>query len=261
MTHTFDTDIAAKYGIKAAVVFQNLVFWCQHSEANGTNFHDGYYWTYNTTQAFREIFPYLSTDQIRLALKKLLDDGVIIKGHYSSNAYDRTTWYAVTERGKSILPKQKNHLGKKPNGNLQKTKSSITDINTDIKPIVIESDDNANSNVTECNPYSDHDEPIDLNTVEAYVSSNIDRLSPGNMEELESYKEDLPDELIRYAVDEAVANSVRSWAYVRKILNAILDKGFKTVGEAKAAADRKRQQKAPQPQYDDTNPALRAKFY
>ena len=133
------------------------------------------------------------------------------------------------------------------NGNSQKGKCTYTDINTDINPIVVEDTD----------PRDD----IDLDTIEAYVSSNIDRLSPGNMEELESYKEDLPDELIRYAVDEAAANGVRNWAYVRKILNAMVDKGYKTIGEVKAAADRKKQQKAPQPQYDDTNPALRAKFY
>lgn len=247
MTHFFDTEVAAKYGINAAVIFQNLVFWCQHSEANGTNFYDGHYWTYNSTKAFAEVFPYLTEKQIRLALSKLLEDGIIIKGNYNDNTYDRTTWYAITQKGKSICPTGRINFTKKENGNAQKGKCTYTDINTDINPIVIEDTD----------PRDD----IDLNTIEAYVSSNIDRLSPGNIQELESYKEDLPDELIRYAVDEAAANGVRNWAYVRKILNAMLDKGYKTIGEVKAAADRKKQQKAPQPQYDDTNPALRAKFY
>lgn len=247
MTHFFDTEVAAKYGVNAAVIFQNLVFWCQHSEANGKNFHDGHYWTYNSAKALAELFPYMTEKQIRTALNKLLADGVVIKGKYNDNKYDQTLWYAISDKGKSILPTKKYDFTKKENRKLKKGESYITDINTDINPIVIEDTD----------PRDD----IDLNTIEAYVSSNIDRLSPGNMEELESYKEDLPDELIRYAVDEAAANGVRNWAYVRKILNAMLDKGYKTIGEVKAAADRKKQQKAPQPQYDDTNPALRAKFY
>lgn len=71
-------------------------------------------------------------------------------------------------------------------------------------------------------------------TIEAYASGNLQVLSPGNMEELQSFAEDLPDELIRYAIDTACANGIRKWAYVRAILSAWRERGIHTLGAAKA---------------------------
>ena len=74
----------------------------------------------------------------------------------------------------------------------------------------------------------------DGDTIEAYASGNLQVLSPGNMEELQSFAEDLPDELIRYAIDTACANGIRKWAYVRAILSAWRERGIHTLGAAKA---------------------------
>lgn len=141
MFHMFDTEIATRYGINAAVLFQNIAFWCNHSRANGTNFHDGLYWTYNSVKAFQELFPYLGKSQISSALQKLLDEGLIVKGNYNKVAYDRTAWYAVTELGdtmfrKPSIPFTENlqmDLAKNGNGNSGNRKP-IPDINTDKKP-------------------------------------------------------------------------------------------------------------------------------
>lgn len=62
---------------------------------------------------------------------------------------------------------------------------------------------------------------------------------------LNDYRDILGDELILYAIDEAVGHGVRTWAYVEKILRGLVEKNIKTVGEAKAA--REKQQK---PDYD-----------
>ena len=114
---------------------------------------------------------------------------------------------------------------------------------------------------TPYSPPSPEIEPIPC-TVESYATSNLDRMSPGNMQELETYREDLPDDLIMWAIDEAAANTARSWAYVRSILNELLNKGITTLGEAKAASDRKRKRKrVAQQSTDDDNPALKAKWY
>lgn len=103
MIHIFDTDVAMKYGINAAVLLQNIGYWIKQNEANETNFYDGHYWTYNSRRAYRELFPYMSERQINTAFAKLIDDGVIITGNYNKLAYDRTLWYALTQKGKSIL--------------------------------------------------------------------------------------------------------------------------------------------------------------
>lgn len=101
--HFFDVRIAKKYGVNCAIILQNIWHWVQKNEANDTNFHDGHYWTYNSTKAFAQLFPYLTQRQIETALKKLRDENIIITGNYNALRYDRTLWYAVTEKGKCIL--------------------------------------------------------------------------------------------------------------------------------------------------------------
>lgn len=102
-THYFDIKVAELYGINCAVILQNLWHWIRKNEANGTNFYDGNYWTYNSTKAFKDLFPYLSQKQIETALKKLRDENIIVTGNYNAVKYDRTLWYAITPKGKSIL--------------------------------------------------------------------------------------------------------------------------------------------------------------
>lgn len=141
MFHMFDIDIATRYGINAAVLFQNIAFWCNHSRANGTNYHDGLYWTYNSVKAFQELFPYLGKSQISSALQKLLDEGLIVKGNYNKVAYDRTAWYAVTEFGDSMFRKpnfpftenQQMDFADNGNGN-RKNRKPIPYINPDVNP-------------------------------------------------------------------------------------------------------------------------------
>lgn len=138
MYHMFDVEVAKQVGIVAAVIFQNITFWCLHSKANGTNFYEGRFWTYNSVKAFKEMFPYLSKSQIDTAIKKLLDSGLIVKGNFNKSTYDRTAWYAVTEIGNAFLKNQKSISEKSEMEKLEigngfpENRKPIPDINTDI---------------------------------------------------------------------------------------------------------------------------------
>lgn len=77
------------------------------------------------------------------------------------------------------------------------------------------------------------DQRPDFNTVESYASGNLRYLSPGNMEELASFAEDFPADMLRYAVDIAVGAGKPTWNYVRGILRSWQSKGFKTIGDAR----------------------------
>ena len=132
MMHSFDVEIAVEYGINAAILLQNLDFWIAKNKANKENYIDGRYWTYNSIKAYKELFPYMSERQISIALKKLADEGLIVTGNYNNSAYNHTTWYAITEKGKSILQKCKIEAAKMSNRNSKNVKSIYTDINTDI---------------------------------------------------------------------------------------------------------------------------------
>lgn len=101
--HVLDITIARLVGTNAALILENLSYWCEHNAANNANLHDGHYWTYNSTKAFAELFPYMTVNVIRHALKKLKDEGLILTGNYNKSAYDRTMWYTLTEKAETIL--------------------------------------------------------------------------------------------------------------------------------------------------------------
>ena len=119
MYQSFDTDVAALVGVNAAIIFNNIAFWIKKNEANEENYYDGCYWTYNTKAAWRTLFPYMGEKQFKAALQKLIDEGLLKTGCYNSKPFDRTLWYALTEKGESMLsnrtaPKAQNRPMEEP---------------------------------------------------------------------------------------------------------------------------------------------------
>ena len=139
MQHSFDIDIAKEFGILEAILLNNIQFWIEKNRANEINYYDGYYWTFNSTKAYTELFPYVTQRQIQNALKHLRDEGVLQVGNYNKLTYDRTLWYAFTEKGKCIMQKCKMDYAKKGNG-LCENVQPIPDINTDDKTSYINKD-------------------------------------------------------------------------------------------------------------------------
>ena len=141
--HSFDIDIAIEYGVNCAIIIQNLYYWIKKNEANEKHFHDGKYWTYSSVKAFEKLFPYWSSKQITSILHKLEESELIVSGNFNKSPYDRTKWYALTEKGNalfqkenSIFPKGEMKNTKRENENDQKGEpipNIKTDINTNIK--------------------------------------------------------------------------------------------------------------------------------
>ena len=152
MNHSFDKEIAVAYGLPEAIILNHMQFWIEQNEANNINFYDGSYWTYNTTKAYSEIFPYFSQRQIQCALKHLRDEGILKTGNYNKSAYDRTLWYAFTEKGISIMQKCKMEVAGMSNG-FDAQVQPIPDNNTDNNSInnsdnnSIESETNAKQKI------------------------------------------------------------------------------------------------------------------
>ena len=103
MEHSFNTAIAGKFGILSAVLVSNIKFWIDKNKANNVHFHEGRYWTYNSSSAFSQLFQYATESQIRYALKKLRDEGILMTGNFSDDAKSRTLWYAFTDKGEAML--------------------------------------------------------------------------------------------------------------------------------------------------------------
>lgn len=132
MEHSFDIAVAEKFGVHSAILFKHIYFWVTKNKANEKNFYDGNYWTYCSNKAFTELFPYFTSRQIDYALQKLIDEEVIITGNYNKNPYDRTLWYALTEKGYSILQNCQMKTTEMSNEN-DKNVEPIPDINTYIE--------------------------------------------------------------------------------------------------------------------------------
>ena len=113
MNHSFNIEIATKYGIEEAIIMENMYFWLEKNKANGKHIKDGQVWTYNSQKALSIIFPYITRSKIQRVMAKLEKEGLINKGNYNEKKYDKTTWYALTPYGSTLF----------------KTNSALLDIN------------------------------------------------------------------------------------------------------------------------------------
>lgn len=141
MQHSFDINIAAQYGVNVAIFLNNVAFWIKHNQANKKHLNDGRYWTYNSSEAWAELFPYWSTDQLDRLIKKCKELGLLLTSNYNPVPYDRTRWYALTDLGLELfgltVPRNR---GESPaesrevsRGIAEPIPDINTDINTDIK--------------------------------------------------------------------------------------------------------------------------------
>lgn len=99
----FDVEVATKYGTNVSILLGNINYWIEKNKANGKHFHDGRYWTYNTVAAFHDLMPFMSANVINTALKRAEEEGLLVTGNYNKLPFDRTKWYAFTEKGERLF--------------------------------------------------------------------------------------------------------------------------------------------------------------
>lgn len=131
MDHSFDIYHAQRYGLHEAIMIKNFQFWITKNKANGSHQYDERTWTYNSVKAFEELFPYFKPSQIRRCLESLLEQGVLLKGEYNKNPYDRTSWFAFNDESTFLI--QQIDLSNLTNGDA-KFANSHTDTKPNNKP-------------------------------------------------------------------------------------------------------------------------------
>ena len=137
MNHSFNVEVAEKFGIEKAVILENFYFWIKKNKANKRNMHEGKVYTYNTAEAFAELFPYIKERKIAQILREMEnEDGLLISGQFHN--YDRTKSYTLTDYAMSFFEPsniQNFDNGKSENCTMEKQKNVSclnTDINADI---------------------------------------------------------------------------------------------------------------------------------
>jgi len=118
--HTFSVEMAVRFGVAAAAIYRNFQFWISKNLADGRHFHDGRTWTYHTIRGLADLFPYLTVWEVRAGVNKLIKAGIIQKGNFNRQGYDRTTWYAF-ENEKEALQGLPSHLWETQMGSQAKT--------------------------------------------------------------------------------------------------------------------------------------------
>ena len=190
---------------------------------------------------------WFSTDTVRIALDLYKRfgliyedvDGTLVLAEHKQLVGSETDWAAKKQR-------QRNEARALPSGDNVPTDvpQNVPIDNRDIEIKRLDTRERVKEeDVVVCNPFGDNDNDSrpDLNSVEIYASRNLQYLSPYNMQELISFRDSLPDDLIRYAIDQACANGVRTYAYTRSILNSYVSNGFKCIGDVQAHEAKRRQ--------------------
>lgn len=110
--HCFDTKVATEFGLPEAILINHFQFWIAFNRAQRQNNRKGRTWTYHSVKALQELFPYMGVKQIRGALKRLEDQGVLLVDNFNQTPYDRTLWYAFADEDRWLdLPQSR--IGKK----------------------------------------------------------------------------------------------------------------------------------------------------
>lgn len=169
MIHSFDADLAKLVGINAALVYYHLEFWCKRNEQTGSNVVDGEAWTYCSLSDLVSTYPYLTKNQVRYALKVLLDTN-LIKRRKDLNkiSYDRTYWYCVCDVSHADVSSITRRC---VNNHTPMCDVSHTDVLPITQPSVNGHTPSVNSHTDSVNGHT---------TIPIYITDNIKQIPNGN---------------------------------------------------------------------------------
>lgn len=142
--HSFDVDIAQKYGLEEAIIIHHFQFWIRQNAAMGRNFQQGRTWMYQTQKEIAAIYPYFNEDSVQRILKRLIEKEVLISDNFNKNQFDKTKWYAFKDEKMFTIPQNRGIDKQEVRDPTPGSAGYIrTDPNTDAKPVVVDARKNA----------------------------------------------------------------------------------------------------------------------
>lgn len=214
-----------------------------------------------------KLFPLkdIRTQQIEDALRALTSAELVILYEVDGKPFlQMKTW----DRHQQIRAKKSKYPAPVGNSNAAESKCYHL-ISNDIKcprnPIQSESESNPNpTTLTRTREEETAFGTITVDPLIIKVQKELNGLTDTHYSILDQYRQELGDDLVSLAIDNAVAQGVRKWEYVERILTNWQEKGVKTVGDAKAEDEKHRKaaepekpkktvtaQRFPQRQYED----------
>lgn len=100
-TLAFDHGIAKECGVNAAIVLNHIIYWLKYNEKhlckNPECEQDGKIWMYETQKEMAEFFEFFSEKEVRDYLKILVDKGLLVKGNFNKNHFEKKNWYSLPD--------------------------------------------------------------------------------------------------------------------------------------------------------------------
>lgn len=93
----FEVGDAITHGVEEAVFLSNIRYWLRKNIEAQSNIHDGRVWTFNSSRAFAEIFPFWNERKIARITTALEASGILLSANYNRKRYDRTKWFSINE--------------------------------------------------------------------------------------------------------------------------------------------------------------------
>ena len=78
MEYSFDVQEAIKYGVDEAIMLRMVRYWIQRNKANGKNEREGRTWTYNTQEAYAQLYPFWSRRAVQRILANLEEKKALV---------------------------------------------------------------------------------------------------------------------------------------------------------------------------------------
>jgi hypothetical protein len=101
-----DPELAALLGLNESIILQQIHYWVELNRKAEKNFHEEFYWTYNTYEAWQEQFPFWHIDTIRRTIARLESKKLLITDNFNKAKFDRTKWYRIDYEA---LESEQNH--------------------------------------------------------------------------------------------------------------------------------------------------------
>ena len=211
--HSFGVELATKYGIAEALLLSYFRYYIESAEKKQEpdKFHDGRYWTYASTRELARRFPYINRIKLLRAIQHLVDEKLIIKGNFNKLAWDKTSWYAFTEKGLQELEVVQNEP------RVVQNEPTIPILST--YSVYLGSSGNKqtdNAEVVNDNhfPGTKHDQETYNEAVSAYEKHIKTPLTASVVEEICAIVDDFGLEATIYGFRTASRNNVRKLGYV-----------------------------------------------
>lgn len=183
MNHSFNVDVATDFGIEKAVILHNFYFWIKENKANNRNIYKGKAYTYNTSEAFAELFPYLKARKIAELLRQMEYDGLIES--VQNKGINRVKSYTLTDKALEYYTtvhqiKEESNIQENDSPSYKNTTMEDTEIQhcsiTDNKQTNINTDNSAKAPAKEKKSLLEREPKNDIEKVEKVYLQNYQAL-------------------------------------------------------------------------------------